>query len=390
MRTGVGPTPDDVRRILARSEGEPTPARVTSAYRSAAGVLPPRRVLEGSVRIVDEIVGAGPLQRFLDDPSVCDVLVHSGGAVWVDRGDGLRRVAPDLPGEEAVRVLAVRLLGACGRRLDAAAPYADGVLPSGHRVHAVIPPVAIDGTCVSVRPVRPLAYRLADLEASGSVHPRVGECLRGLLHAGAPMVITGRTGSGKTTLLAALLAELDSALRLVVVEDSSELRPPHPQLVRLQARAPNVEGVGAVGVRDLVRQALRMRPDRLVLGEVRGPEIVDLLVALNTGHRGGLCTLHANSAADVPARVEALGLLAGVSPETVRRLLAAALRVVVHLDRRDGAREVAEIAVLASGDPAGALAGPVAQVACSVRRGRFVEGPGWPALMTELAGAGRG
>jgi pilus assembly protein CpaF len=363
---------------------------VTSAYRSAAGVLPPRRVLEGSVRIVDEIVGAGPLQPFLDDPSVCDVLVHGGGAVWVDRGDGLRRAGSDLPGEEAVRALAVRLLGACGRRLDAAAPYADGVLPSGHRVHAVIPPVAIDGTCVAVRTVRPLAYRLADLEAAGSVHPRVAGCLRGLLHAGVPMVITGRTGSGKTTLLAALLAELDSALRLVVVEDSSELRPPHPQLVRLQARAPNVEGVGAVGVRDLVRQALRMRPDRLVLGEVRGPEIVDLLVALNTGHRGGLCTLHANSAADVPARVEALGLLAGVSPETVGRLLAAALRVVVHLDRRDGAREVAEIAVLASADPAAASAGPVAQIACSARQGRFVEGPGWPALVAELAGGGRG
>lgn len=363
---------DEVRRFLV-DHGQPaTSATIAAAYRAVAGSLAPAAFAAGVRRVEAELLGAGVLQPLLDDESVCDVLVHGGGEVWADRGAGLAPSGLRLAGgEEQVRALAVRLVTRSGRRLDAAQPFADGVLPSGHRVHAVIPPVAADGTCISIRAVRPFRFDLAGLVAAGTVAPAFEELLRTSIAFGIPLLISGQAGVGKTTLLAALLAEIDAASRIVLIEDTSEVLADHPQLVRLQGRAANVEGAGAVSLRDLVRQALRMRPDRLVLGEVRGAEVVDLLVALNTGH-GGLCTLHANAVRDVPSRLEGLAALAGTSRPALHSLLAGSLPVVVHLERVAGERRVVEMGV--------SMLGPDGLVGVSsclrLDRDRVVPGPG--------------
>ena len=253
------------------------------------------------------------LEPLLADPAVTDVLVNGPGEVWVDRGDGLERVAVRFADEGAVRRLAVRLATSAGRRLDDAQPWVDARLAGGVRLHAVLPPIAAGGTCVSLRVPRPRVFDLAELVAAGAV-PQDGAVLLGrLVAARVAFLVSGGTGTGKTTLLSALLSLADDGDRLLLVEDACELAPRHPHVVRLESRPANVEGAGAVTLRDLVRQALRMRPDRLVVGEVRGAEVVDLLAALNTGHEGGSGTLHANSAHDVPARLEALAAVAGMS-----------------------------------------------------------------------------
>ncbi len=249
--------------------------------------------------------------------------------------------------EESVRRLAQRLAAQAGRRLDDASPWVDARLGDGTRLHAVLAPLARPGTLISLRVPARHSFSLSELRAAGSLTDETAEVLRGIIAARVAFVVTGGTGSGKTTLLSALLAEVDPAERLVIVEDATELRPDHPHVVGLEARPANVEGAGLVTVRDLVRQALRMRPDRLVVGEVRGAEVVDLLAALNTGHEGGCGTLHANSTIDVPARFEALGVAAGLPREAVHSQLAASLDVVVHLGRgTDGIRKVDQIAVL--------------------------------------------
>jgi pilus assembly protein CpaF len=292
--------------------------------------------------------GAGPLTHLLDAPDVTDVLVN-GTEVWVDRGGGLRRVAVDVGTLSDVRRLAQRLAAAAGRRLDDAAPWVDAQLADGTRLHAVLPPVARGGPYLSLRTFRGRALSLDELVAGGGVDPGAAEVLAAMVAARLPYVISGGTGSGKTTVLSALVSEVPFDERIVIVEDAAELRPAHPHCVLLQARTSNVEGAGAVSLRDLVRQALRMRPDRLVVGECRGAEVVDLLGALNTGHEGGAATLHANTPMDVPARLEALGLLSGVPRAALHALVVAALRVVVHLRReRDGARVLTEIGVLAT------------------------------------------
>lgn len=285
---------------------------------------------------------AGPLQPLLDAPGVTDVLVNGPAAVWVDAGDGLRRVDVDLGGEEGLRALAVRLAASAGRRLDTSAPYVDARLPGGVRLHAVLPPVTPEGVCLSLRVLRPPGLGLDQLCGD----PDVGEVLRAVIGARLAFVVTGGTGSGKTTLLSALLGVADPRERIVLVEDAGELRPGLPHVVRLETRLPNVEGTGGIDLRQLVRQALRMRPDRLVIGEVRGAEIADLLLALNTGHEGGATTLHANSCADVPARLEAVAALAGLGGSALHAQAAAALRVVVHVARDGRQRRVREVGVV--------------------------------------------
>ena len=267
----------------------------------------------------------GPLEPFADDPAVTDVLVNGGDGVWVDRGGGPERVRVDLGGEVGVRALAVRLAAAAGSRLDESRPWVDARLPDGIRMHAVVPPVSPAGTHLSLRMLRPGRLDLAALDAAGSLPPGWAEVLRALVASRAAFLVTGGTGAGKTTLLAALLSLVPASERLVLVEDVGELHPVHPHVVRLEARHANVEGRGEVSLADLTRQALRMRPDRIVVGECRGPEVRDLLAALNTGHAGGCATLHANAAADVPARLEALG---GVRrPRSRRRRRAGGRRV---------------------------------------------------------------
>lgn len=339
---------DRVRARLAAEEETPSRAGVAALVREeAGGLLGDGDVLLAVRDAVDELAGAGPLEALLRLPGVTDVLVNAPGEVWLDRGAGLEpATGVRFPDEDAVRRLAVRLAASAGRRLDDAAPWVDVGLPGGVRLHAVLPPVSGGGTCLSLRVLRRRAQALSDLEACGTLPGESAGLLRAVVGRRLAFLVTGGTGSGKTTLLSALLGEVDPAERLLLCEDAAELTPPHPHVVRLLTRPPNVEGAGAVGLRDLVRQALRMRPDRLVVGEVRGAEVVDLLAALNTGHDGGCGTVHANHATEVPARLEALGVAAGLDRAAVHSQAAAALDVVVHLQRAPAGRRVSEIGVL--------------------------------------------
>jgi len=338
---------DAVRLRLAESGADPSPSQVAAALREEGRLLGDSEVLGVVDALRSELVGTGPLEPLLAAPEVTDVLVTAPDEVWVDRGAGLERTTVTFADAAAVRRLAQRLAAVAGRRLDDARPWVDARLPDGTRLHAVLPPVAVGSTCLSLRVVRPRAFSLAELVAAGTVPPGGAELLRAMLDARLSYLVSGGTGSGKTTLLSTLLGLVGRDERIVLAEDSAELRPDHPHVVRLETRPANQEGRGQVTLRDLVRQALRMRPDRLVVGEVRGPEVTDLLGALNTGHEGGCGTVHANTAGDVPARLEALGSTAGLDRAALHSQLAAALSVVVHLVRdRGGRRRIAELHVL--------------------------------------------
>ncbi len=297
----------------------------------------------------------GPLAHVLDDASVTDVFLNPDGTVWADRGTGAQR-EPGLrvpPGE--ARELAVRLVASGGRHLDEATPCADVRIGDGIRVHGVLPPVSPDAAILSIRVPRSEPLSLDRLDGDGFFDRVPRAEVAALVEARANLLVTGAGGSGKTTLLAALLSSAPTSERIVVVEDVGELRIAHPHVVRLEARQPNLEGRGAVGLDRLVREALRMRPDRLVIGECRGAELRELLMALNTGHDGGAGTLHANSLADVPARLEALGVLAGWAPEALARQVVSAIDAVLHVERDDrGRRSLAELGRLST-TPAGRL-----------------------------------
>ena len=336
-----------VRAVLGRRGQEPGPVEVGTALRSL-GVLVTDAVVRQTVAALRrESVGAGVLDPLLREPGVTDVLVNAPDQVFVDRGHGLEPAGVRFAGEEEVRRLAVRLAASVGRRLDDGSPFVDARLASGVRVHAVLPCVADSGTCLSLRVPNRHRLSLDDWVAGGSLDARGAGLLAGLVAARRAFLISGGTGSGKTTLLGAMLGLVPPRERIVIAEDSRELQPDHPHCVRLEARPPNAEGAGAVTLTDLVRQALRMRPDRLVVGEVRGAELADLLSALNTGHEGGCGTVHANSAADVPARLEALAALGGLGRAALHAQLAAALQVLVHVRRLpDGRRWVDELRVV--------------------------------------------
>jgi pilus assembly protein CpaF len=376
---------DAVRGRLADAGADATAAQVAAALRAEEGVLGDVEVLTLVDELRADLVGAGPLEPLLRDPGVTDVLVNGPAEVWVDAGAGLLRTAVTFPDGATVRRLAQRLAAAAGRRLDDASPYVDARLPGGIRLHAVLPPVAVGGPCLSLRLPRRRAFTLAELVAAGAVPGPGAALLAALVGARLAFLVTGGTGTGKTTLLSSLLSLVGPEERLVLVEDSAELRPAHGHVVRLEARPPNVEGAGGITLHDLVRQALRMRPDRLVVGEVRGAEVVDLLAALNTGHEGGCATLHANAAADVPARLEALACAAGLSREAVHSQLAAALDVVVHLSRDAGGgrRRVSEVCLLGRGSDG--LVGAVPAVSFQPG-GAILPGPGMTALADALGG----
>ena len=294
-----------------------------------------------------ELVGCGPLQPILDDPEVTDVLVNRPDEVWLDRGRGLERAGAAFADEAAVRRLAQRLAGQAGRRLDDASPYVDARLRDGIRLHAVLPPLSGAHTVVSLRVPARRPFTLDELVRAGAADPFLASWLAALVGARISFLVTGGTGSGKTTLLSSLLSLVPPDELILIVEDSAELAPDHPHVVRLESRPANVEGQGAVTVRDLVRQALRMRPDRLVVGEVRGAEVVDLLAALNTGHEGGCGTVHANGPDELPARLEALGVAAGLARDAVHAQATAGLQAVIHVERApDGRRRVASVAAI--------------------------------------------
>jgi pilus assembly protein CpaF len=341
---------DEVREHLARSGAALSPAVVASALRDRGRPVGDATVLAVHDLLRQDVLGAGPLEPLLRLSGVTDVLVNGAAAVYIDRGAGLELTSTRFPDDGSVRRLAQRLASSAGRRLDDATPYVDLRLPDGTRFHAVLAPLSRPGSVISLRVPRAHVFTLEELVASGTVNADGAVLLRRLVSARLAFLVSGGTGSGKTTLLSALLSLVDPAHRMVVVEDASELRPDHPHVVGLESRPANVEGAGEVPMRVLVRQALRMRPDRLVVGEVRGAEVTDLLAALNTGHEGGCGTLHANSAGDVPARIEALAMASGMPQAAVHSQLASAVDAVVHVERGTGGRRrVSEIAVLSRG-----------------------------------------
>ena len=355
----------------------PTQGLVARVLDGDAVVLGETGARHARSELAAQVLGAGPLEPLLADPRVTDVLVNAGSGVWVDRGDGLTPTDCEVGDEAAVRRLAVRLAGIAGRRLDDTSPYVDGLLPGGVRLHAVLPPIAVEGCHISLRVPRRVAPSLTELFRWGTFSAPWLRVLEALVSCRRSFVVSGGTGSGKTTLLGALLGEVEVGERLVIVEDVRELAIDHPHVVRLQSRPANVEGRGGIGLTSLVRQSLRMRPDRLVVGEVRGAEVREMLTALNTGHEGGCGTLHANTGADVVARFEALGALAGLGPAAVHAQLLSAVQVVVHVRRSSARRFVDTVAVLARG-PDGRP-----EVRSALTRGtdgETVIGPAWPDL----------
>jgi pilus assembly protein CpaF len=344
---------DRVQRRLW-SNGRPDAATADLRVAVAAalrdeGVVLPAATFAATVRAVtDELTGLGPLAPLLADPSVTDVLVNGPDDVWVDRQGRLERTSVRLSSTAALAALVQRVVAPLGLRVDEARPWVDARLPGGQRFHAVLPPIAPDGPLITIRTFPRRRLGLRDLVERGTLDATTGRLLEAMVAAGVATVISGATGSGKTTMLNVLGAAIPTTDRVVVVEDAAELQLPGPHAVRLEARPPNVEGHGEVPLRELVRNALRMRPDRIVVGEVRGPEALDLLQAANTGHRGMLTTLHAGGPDEIPARLEAMALAApGAVLDVVRRLIAGGLGAAVHLERGPSGRRVTAVAELA-------------------------------------------
>jgi pilus assembly protein CpaF len=298
-------------------------------------------------RVLRDTVGLGPLEDLLDDPTVEEVMVNGPGQVYVERGGQIEAVDAVFADEEELRNAIERILAPLGRRIDELSPMVDARLADGSRVNAVIPPLAIDGPALSIRrfgAVRPGARELVEL---GTLTEAQFELLEEAVRGRRSILVSGGTGSGKTTLLNALSSFVSPGERLVTIEDAAELRLQGRHVVRLESRPAGVEGRGEVTIRDLLRNALRMRPDRIVIGEVRGAEALDLLTALNTGHRGALSTVHANSPADALARLETLALMAGLGlpHEAIAAQVRRGIDLVVQLERlADGSRRVTEIA----------------------------------------------
>ncbi|WP_324275844.1 ATPase, T2SS/T4P/T4SS family [Blastococcus brunescens] len=361
---------DRVRARLALVPGPPSRAGVAALVREeAGGLLGDDDVLHAVREAVDELAGAGPLEGLLRTPGVTDVLVNGPDQVWLDRGDGLELTPVRFADDDAVRRLAVRLAATVGRRLDDASPWVDVGLGDGTRLHAVLPPVSGSGTCLSLRVLRRTTHSLAELAALGTLPGNSLELLRAVVAQRLAFLVTGGRGRGRR--------------RCCRRCSGPPSRPTGSWCARTQPSSPRASprhppghppaqrrGVGSVTLRDLVRQALRMRPDRLVVGEVRGAEVTDLLAALNTGHDGGCGTLHANRPREVPARLEALGVAAGLDRAAVHSQAAAALAVVVHLRRTPAGRRVTEVGVVRrSGAPSWSSRGGGTTGATSPRPG---------------------
>jgi pilus assembly protein CpaF len=329
-----------VRNRLIASNAVASRGNVIEALREEGVVLSEDSADELALVLEREFNGAGVLQPLLEEHGVTDVLVNGPHAVWCDRGLGLELTGIKFASDNEVRRLAQRLASTAGRRLDDAAPMVDAQLRDGTRLHCVLAPIATAGTTISLRIPSAKAFTVESLIAAGSINEEVANLLVSMISGRLAFLISGGTGTGKTTVLSALLARVNPTHRIVIVEDSSELNPSHPHVVRMQSRLANVEGQGSITLRDLVRTSLRMRPDRIVVGEVRGPEVVELLTALNTGHEGGCGTVHANSPQAVPARLAALGLTAGIEREALHALIGSGLDAVIHLSRVAGRRFV--------------------------------------------------
>jgi pilus assembly protein CpaF len=359
--------------------GPVTASRVAAAVQATGRMLGTAGSLAAVERISAELNGLGPLQELTRDPSVTDIFVNAPDAVWLDRGNGLERSEVSFTGEAQVRALASRLVAAGGRRLDDGSPCVDVRLDGGYRIHAVLPPISTAGTLLSVRIRREQVFTMDELRCGGMFGNAVQDVLQRVVEHKLSFLISGATGSGKTTLLSTMLSLCSPGERIVLIEDASELNPVHPHVVSLESRHGNLEGSGEVDLGELVRQALRMRPDRLVVGECRGAEVRELLTAMNTGHTGGGGTIHANTASAVPARLAALGALAGLGQDAVRLQASSALDVVIHVDRLPRGRRVACIGVMEDGE-----GGLTVVPALEMRRGETTPGPAWALLAGRL------
>jgi pilus assembly protein CpaF len=311
-----------------------------------AGVLGDERRAELAELVLRETVGLGPLEDLLADPAVEEVMVNGAERIYVERGGRIEAAPAAFADEREVRETIERILAPTGRRVDELSPMADARLADGSRVNVIVPPLAVDGPAISIRRFGVERPGPVELVASGSVAPEAAELVEDAVRARRTVLVTGGTGSGKTTLLTALSAWIDPTERVITIEDAAELRLRQPHVVRLESRPASVEGRGEVTIRDLLRNALRMRPDRIVIGEVRGPEALDLLTALNTGHDGALSTLHANSPEDALRRLETLALMAGVGlpHDAVRDQVVRGVDLIAHMRRgADGARRLVAI-----------------------------------------------
>ena len=339
------------RRLIERArEGAPASAlegEVRDLVEREAAVLSPeqREALAG--RVLRLAGGLGPLEPLLEDPAVDEVMVNGPGEVYVERGGRVERTGVAFGSESELSHAIERVLAPLGRRVDEASPLCDARLPDGSRVNVVIPPLSLSGPCLTIRKFRRQGFSLGDLVANGTLTGPLSSFLEGCVRARAAILVSGGTGSGKTTTLNALSGSIPAGERIVTIEDAAELKLRQRHVVRLEARPPNLEGRGEVTIRQLVRNALRMRPDRIVVGEVRGAEALDMLMALNTGHEGSLTTVHANGPEDALRRVETLALMAGLGlPHTaVREQVASAIDLVIHQGRTpDGSRRLESVA----------------------------------------------
>jgi pilus assembly protein CpaF len=341
------------RRLIERARTGAAPAgelgaEVRALVEAEAPALPDPERHELAARVVRLATGLGPLEPLLADPAVDEVMVNGPAEVWVERRGLLERVGSVGFGSDVELMHSIeRILAPLGRRVDEASPLCDARLPDGSRVNVVIPPLSLSGPCLTIRKFRRHGFSLEDLVAGGTLPEPLAEMLASCVRARASVLVSGGTGSGKTTTLGALSAAIPDGERIVTIEDAAELQLRQRHVVRLESRPANLEGRGEVTIRSLVRNALRMRPDRIVVGEVRGAEALDMLMALNTGHEGSLTTVHANSPEDALRRVETLALMAGVGlpHDAVREQVASALQVVVHQVRLpSGARRIESVA----------------------------------------------
>ncbi len=323
-----------------------------------------RRVLEGESLIltkdqteqlirgvVDRIVGLGPLEPLLEDPAITEIMVNDVQNVFIEREGRIERVDVTFRDDAHLRHVIDRIVAPIGRRIDESSPFVDARLPDGSRVNVIIPPLAIGGPALTIRKFARDPFTLEKLTSLGTINEEIAEFLRKCVIDRVSVIISGGTGSGKTSTLNALGLCIPEGERIITIEDAAELQLKHPDLVSLESRPPNIEGTGEIPIRTLVRNALRMRPDRIIIGEVRGGEAFDMLQAMNTGHRGSLTTLHANSPADAMIRLESMGLMAGFDmPVTaIRRMIAGAVEIVLQQDRlADGRRVITAITELSA------------------------------------------
>ena len=342
------------QRLIGRArEGaageEDVDAQVRLLVDAEAPALSAEDRAELAARVLRLAAGLGPLEPLFADAAVDEVMVNGPGDVWVERAGRLERTGVAFDGEADLRHAIERILAPLGRRVDEASPLCDARLPDGSRVNVVIPPLSLGGPCLTVRRFRRHGFSLEDLVAGDTLPDALASFLSARVAARDSVLISGGTGSGKTTLLNALSGAIPDGERIVTIEDAAELRLRQRHVVRLESRPPNLEGRGEITIRRLVANALRMRPDRIVVGEVRGAEALDMLMALNTGHDGSLTTVHANSPEDALRRVETLALMAGVGlpHDAVREQVAGAIDLVVHQARgRDGRRRVESVAAV--------------------------------------------